>query len=294
MTREHGTGGNGGGAYRERTYSSQDGLALYYRDYGDRLSSATPVLCLAGLTRNCKDFRDLALRLAAGRRVLCPDYRGRGRSQYDRDWRRYVPATYVDDLRHLLAAANVHAVVVVGTSLGGILAAAMAVAMPCAVAGAVLNDIGPDIEPRGMARLIAYLRDDHPQPDWAAAARHLRQTLPDLPVHGEEGWLTFARNTYREGDDGRLTFDWDPALIKPVLRGGGTTTDLWPAFRALRGVPVLAVRGAKSDVLGAATFARMAEALPGLAQISVPGVGHVPDLAQAETLEAIHALLARA
>ena len=178
-------------------------------------------------------------------------------------------------------------------ALGGILAAAMAVAMPCAVAGAVLNDIGPDIEPRGMARLIAYLRDDRPQPDWVAAARHLRETLPDLPVHGEEGWLTFARNTYREGNDGRLTFDWDPASIKPVLRGGGDT-DLWPLFRALRGMPALAVRGAKSDVLGAATFARMAEELPGLAQISVPGVGHVPDLAQPDTLEAIHALLARA
>ena len=293
MTREHGTGGNGGGAYRECTYSSQDGLRLYYREYGDRLSSATPVLCLAGLTRNCKDFHDLALRLSAERRVLCPDYRGRGRSQYDRDWRRYVPRTYVDDLRHLLAAANVHEAVVIGTSLGGILAAAMAVAMPCAVAGAVLNDIGPDIEPRGMARLIAYLRDDRPQPDWAAAACHLRETLPDLPVHGEEGWLAFARNTYREGDDGRLTFDWDPALIKPLLRGGGDT-DLWPVFRVLRRVPVLAVRGAKSDVLGAATFARMAEELPGLAQISVPGVGHVPDLVQPDTLEAIHALLARA
>ncbi len=293
MTGNRTSGGDGGGAYRDRTYSSQDGLRLYYRDYGDPLSSATPVLCLAGLTRNCKDFHTLAFRLSADRRVLCPDYRGRGRSQYDRDWRRYVPSTYVDDVRHLLAAANVHAVVVIGTSLGGILAAAMAVAMPCAVAGAVLNDIGPEIERRGMERIIAYIGDDRPQPDWAAAARHLREALPDLPVHDEEGWLTFARNTYREGDDGRLHFDWDPAVIKPLLRGGGTT-DLWPAFRALKRVPVLAVRGAKSDVLGAATFARMAEALPGLAQISVPGVGHVPDLAQPDTLEAIHALLARA
>ncbi len=167
------------------------------------------------------------------------------------------------------------------------------VAPNTAVSGAGVSDIGPVIDPRGMARTIAYIGDDRPQPDWAAAARHLRETLPDLPVHGEEGWLTFARNTYREGNDGRLTFDWDPASIKAVLRGGGGT-DLWPMFRALRGVPVLAVRGAKSDILGAATFARMAEELPGLAQISVPGVGHVPDLAQADTLEAIHALLARA
>jgi pimeloyl-ACP methyl ester carboxylesterase len=278
--------------FRERTYTSQDGLRLYYRDYGDPLGTAVPVLCLAGLTRNCKDFHGLALRLSRSRRVVCPDYRGRGRSAYDPDWRRYQPRTYVDDVRHLLAVTNVHRVLVIGTSLGGILAAAMAVAVPSAVAGAVLNDVGPEIDADGLQRIVAYVRDQQPQPDWAHAARHLEANLPDLGIRDDKGWLALARNTYREGDDGRVHVDWDPALVKPLLTGDGRATDLWPLFKALRRVPVLAVRGAKSDILSEATLERMAETLPGLARVTVKGVGHAPALVEPECLEAIDAVLA--
>ena len=73
--------------YAERTYSAQDGLRLHYRDYGDTLSPDLPVLCLTGLTRNARDYHGIAVRLAETRRVVCPDYRGRGRSAYDPDWR---------------------------------------------------------------------------------------------------------------------------------------------------------------------------------------------------------------
>jgi len=277
--------------FRERTYTSQDGLRLYYRDYGDPLATATPVLCLAGLTRNSKDFHGLARRLSRARRVICPDYRGRGRSAYDPDWRRYQPRTYVDDIRHLLAAINVHRVLVIGTSMGGILAAAMAVAVPGAIAGAVLNDVGPDIDAGGLQRIIAYVRDQQSQPDWEHAARHLEATLPDLGIRDDKGWLALARNTYREGDDGLIHVDWDPALVKPLLTGAGGGADLWPLFKALRRVPTLAVRGAKSDILSEATLARMAEVLPGLSRVTVEGVGHAPALVEPECLEAIDALL---
>nr|WP_300500421.1 alpha/beta fold hydrolase [uncultured Rhodococcus sp.] len=147
-----------GGGYRERWLTAQDGLKLYFRDYqppggvtgGGPAASATPVLCLPGVSRNSKDFAPLAQRLSQGRRVICPDYRGRGRSQYDPDWSHYHPPVYVDDIRHLLCALGVHRVHVIGTSLGGILAMVMAVAMPGTVAGAVLNDIGPEIEISGL------------------------------------------------------------------------------------------------------------------------------------------------
>lgn len=280
--------------YRERAYVSDDGLRLYYRDYGDPLSPATAVLCLPGLTRNCKDFHGLALWMSRERRVLCPDYRGRGRSDYDPRWRRYRPATYINDLRHLLAVANLHRVVVIGTSLGGILAASMAVAMPCALAGAVLNDIGPVVERAGISRIIGYIRDERPQPDWEAAARYLRDTLPFLPADDWDGWLELARGTYRECGDGLLRFDWDPALVKPLLGTRGDVGELWPLFRALGDRPKLAVRGELSDVLSARTFEQMAERMPGLVRITVPGVGHVPGLKDSATREAIGALLARA
>lgn len=282
-----------GRGFRERHYTSQDGLRLYFRDYGDPSSTATPVLCLSGLTRNSRDFHGVALRLSAARRVLCPDYRGRGRSQYDRDWRRYAPRTYLDDIRHLLAAVNLHRVVVIGTSLGGILAAAMAVAMPCAVAGAVLNDVGPEIGRDGLERIIAYMRDDRPQADWSRAARHLREVFPDLPADDEDGWLEIARGTYRECGDGLLRIDWDPAIVKPLLRRRDRSPDLWPLFRALGRIPAVVLRGATSNILGEATVKRMTGEIPGLTAVTVGGVGHAPSLAEPEAAEAIDGILER-
>ena len=73
--------------FRENFFSAQDGLRLYYRDYGPHGRAHATVLCLPGLTRNARDFHDIALRLSETRRVLCPDYRGRGRSDQTPRWR---------------------------------------------------------------------------------------------------------------------------------------------------------------------------------------------------------------
>ena len=166
--------------YRERHLSAQDGLQLYYRDYGDKLSKRVPVLCLTGLTRNSADFDDLATRLAGERRVLCPDYRGRGRSAWDRDWRNYDPMVYLGDIRHILTANDVDRVVVIGSSLGGILSMGMAVLFPTSVAAVVINDIGPDVDGDGLGRILDFIGADRPQPDWPSAVRALRHSLPRL------------------------------------------------------------------------------------------------------------------
>jgi pimeloyl-ACP methyl ester carboxylesterase len=57
-------------AYRERYVTSQDGLRLYYRDYGDPSSTRLPLICLTGIARNSADFADLAQRHAGERRIL--------------------------------------------------------------------------------------------------------------------------------------------------------------------------------------------------------------------------------
>jgi len=279
--------------FSEKTYSSQDGLRLYYRDYGEHRSGRLPVLCLGGLTRNSHDFHELAERLSAERRVLCPDYRGRGRSQYDDDWKHYQPATYLDDIRHLLALAGVHRAVIVGTSLGGLLTAGLAVALPCVLAGAVINDVGPDIDPRGLAAIAAYISTPLAFDDWDQAVAHMRETRPDLPADDDESWLDFARGTYRRCRDGKLRYDWDPALTNAVL-GAPTPPDLWPMFRALRRIPVLCVRGALSDILSAETLGRLGRALPGMKSVTIEGVGHMPSLNESACRDAIDALLATA
>lgn len=278
--------------YRDRTFTAQDGLGLYYREYGDPLAPGTPVLCLSGLTRNSYDFHLLAGRLAAGRRVICPDYRGRGRSGRDRDWRNYQPRTYIADILALMAAANLHRVVVVGSSLGGLLAMGLAVAQPASLAAVVLNDVGPDINPGGLNRIRSYIGRDHPQPDWASAIRFVQETFSTVGEKREDDWRRIAEGTFRQGDDGRLHVDWDPAIAR-ALEQVGPIPDLWPLFRALRPIPTLAFRGALSDVLTEATFDRMQREYPALIRCTVARVGHIPTLEEPEARHAFDAFLER-
>jgi len=262
--------------YRKRSFTSQDGLRLSFRDYGDPLSKKTPLLCLGGLTRNASDFHDLAQRLKNERRILAPDYRGRGRSEYDPDWRNYHPRVYLNDIRHLLAATGVHRVAVLGTSLGGILAMTMGAAIPTALAGVILNDVGPDIHAPGLARILTYIRKDRPQPNWPAAAKHLKALMPALSIKTAAGWEALAHRTYREGADGALHFDWDINIAKQLQMPQQPPQDLWPFYRAIRHLPVLAFRGELSDILTTKTFERMAMEKPDLVQVTVMGCGHVP------------------
>lgn len=282
-----------GNGFREGTVTAGDGLRLYFRDYGPAWGGATPVLCLAGLTRNSRDFHHLAERLADRRRVVCPDLRGRGWSGRDPYWRHYHPRVYLDDLRHLLIAARLDRVAVIGTSLGGLLGMGLAVTMPTAVAGAVLNDVGPEIDPRALAPLAAYMRDNRPVADWAAAVVRLKKAFPTLPARTDDDWLAIARGAFRERPDGLLEHDFDPGLTRALEHGLGDVPDLWPMFRALRDVPVLAVRGALSEVLTAATLQAMAAALPAMAQVTVPDVGHAPSLLEPAAAGAIDAFLDR-
>jgi pimeloyl-ACP methyl ester carboxylesterase len=279
--------------FRELRISARDGLMLYARDYGDRLAWRTPLLCLPGLTRNSADFARLARRLGRDRRVLCPDYRGRGRSEYDDDWRNYEPRFLVDDVANLLAATGVERAVVLGTSLGGLLAMGLAVMKPLAVAGAILNDVGPDVEAQGPGQIQRYIAADQPQPDWPTATAFLRRTLPQLALANDADWLEFARGTYREGADGALHFDWDIRLAQTLGKGSGGVPDLWPLYRALSRVPVLALRGEASDILSPSTFARMAQEKPGLVGVTIPGVGHAPSLDEESARKAIDEFLER-
>ncbi len=279
--------------YRERHLSAQDGLQLYYRDYGDPRSPNAPLLCLTGLTRNSQDYADLADRFAGTRRVICPDYRGRGRSAYDPDWHNYDPMTYLADIGHILMANDIHRIVVIGTSLGGLLAMGLAVLRPSSVAAVVINDIGPDVDPQGLDRIIEFIGTDRPQPDWPSAVAMLRQSLPRLAIKDADWWERFARATYREGADCTLHFDWDIALVEPLKRSDRAIQDLWPLFRALRDIPTLMVRGEISDVLTVEGLRRMIAAKPDIVAVTVSGIGHTPSLDEPEIEGVLDDFIAR-
>ena len=279
-------------AYSEHRYSAQDGLSIYYRDYGPKRGGKTPVVCLPGLTRNCRDFHALAKTLMDERRVICPDIRGRGSSARDPDWNNYHPVVYVNDVKHMLAALNLHKVFVIGTSMGGIMAMIMGAVMPTSIAGALINDVGPEIDDDGLDDIVEYVhRADKVFKDWQEAADFLKSCFPNMPGMDDNAWLRAVKRTCRERPDGTVVHDWDPAIAKPLESQRGSV-DLWPLFKSLGHVPVMVVRGGESDILSAETLAQMQEALPHLVPVTVPGMGHAPMLNEPQIPEPLNAILA--
>lgn len=277
----------------ERWFESSDGLRLYYRDYAAATPGQLPVLCLPGLTRNSRDFEHVAVRLQSRRRVLCADLRGRGRSQHDPQWRNYHPGTYLGDIARLLEHAGVERCVFFGTSLGGILTMLTAATQPGRVAAAILNDIGPEVDPVGLARISAYVGRFPPARTWDEAVTLVRATYEyTLPGLTDEQWLDYTRRSYTDVD-GVPRLDMDPNIGEAVRAApAAAAPDLWPVFAALKPLPTLVLRGESSDILSRVTLDRMQQEKPDLLRVEVPNRGHVPLLDEAEAVLAIDEFLA--
>ncbi|ONF95428.1 alpha/beta fold hydrolase [Sphingomonas jeddahensis] len=282
-------------AWQDIYWWSNDGLRLHARDYRGE-TDALPVLCLPGLTRNARDYDVLARRLAGKRRVLAIDLRGRGESAYAKDPMSYVPLTYAQDIAALLAEQNINRFVAIGTSLGGIVTMLLAGMLPGRVAGALLNDVGPEIEPAGLARIRGYVGRSSTWPTWMHAARATQEANGDIyPDWHIEDWLAMAKRLYRLNANGRIGLDYDLKIAEPFrVPGNEAGPDMWRALAALGHSPVLVVRGGRSDILSAATAERMIAQLPDAELVTLPGIGHAPTLAEPAVQGAIDRLLARA
>ena len=287
------------GGYEERIAGTVDGLAIYARDYAPLTPiTGLPVICLHGLTRNSRDFEVLAPRIAAlGRRVVAADMRGRGRSSNDPDPAHYVPAVYAQDVVALMDRLEIPRAAFVGTSMGGIITMVMAAYAPDRVAAAVLNDIGPRLDPLGIARIASYVGHVRPYPTWEAAAEGVRERIgPAYPRRAEDGqfWRDMTRRVCRMRDDGQVEPDYDASIALPFMEtADGPPADLTPVFQALAQKPLLLVRGAISDLCGADVVSYMRELKPDMAYAEVPEVGHAPCLDEPEAWDAILDFLAQ-
>lgn len=278
--------------FQNRFIAVRDGLKLHYRDYPGS-SDRPPILCLHGLTRNGRDFAELAERYSPQFRVLALDFRGRGDSQFDPLPMRYNPLSYAGDVIELLDQLDIAEAVFVGTSLGGLVTMTIAAMARGRIAATILNDVGPEIGTAGITRILSYLGKDARFKSWDEAADAIASNnRTAFPRYTHEDWVRMARRNCRE-DNGEIRFDYDMAIAEPFKTAGPTPqVDLWPLFEALGSKPLLVVRGEKSDLLTADTAAKMKQLVPDMRLVTVPGVGHAPELNEPEAVAAIDQFLA--
>lgn len=279
--------------WRARSFTSRDGLKIFYRDYPGP-AERPPLLCLHGLTRNSKDFEDFAAARAGEFRVLAIDLRGRGQSERDPKPERYNPLTYAQDVAALLDELGIARAIFVGTSLGGLVTMVVAATDAGRIAGAILNDVGPALEDEGLARIRTYVGKPRQFRDWSEAGDYVAGINNHLPAaNGAAEWQRAARRICRE-DGEFVVLDYDMAIADAFNQPSDAPEfNMWPLYRLLSQVPLLIVRGERTDLLSQRTAEQMVEEAEDARLVTVPGVGHAPDLTEPEAAAAIDAFLRR-
>lgn len=267
-------------------FETSDGLSLAYEDEGE----GRPLLCLSGLTRSSKDFDYIRPHLP-GLRLIRLDYRGRGNSAYDPEFLNYNLVREGTDVIELLDHLNLDRVAILGTSRGGLISMGLAATAKQRLAGVFLNDIGPVLEPEGLAHIMDYLGH---RPNWKTldeAAGGLADGSPGFHNVPMSRWRSEAANRWTVTPDG-LHLRYDPKLRDAVeSTSHGDAMDLWPFFDALAELPLGLTRGENSNLLSRDTVAEMRRRRPDMICTEVADRGHVPYLDEPESLDALRKFL---
>ena len=277
--------------YQEVYYQSTDGLSLYARDYGGEKDNT--ILAMHGLTRNSADFEESVSYLTNYGRVIAVDQRGRGRSDYDPNWRNYNPTRYVEDMWVLLDYLNIEKAILLGTSMGGIMSMIMGAQQPDRVKAIILNDIGPVVEQTGLSRIKNYVGKMPPVRSWDEATSQAAELNADFyPSYRKADWLAFAKRTYIERD-GVPVLAYDQGLSKPIEAEDSATVppELWSLYEACIDIPTLIVRGELSDIISEKTLDEMVKRHKKSRAVTVPNTGHAPFLIEPEAQAALEGFL---
>lgn len=287
-------------------FTTHDGLRLTGRRYraprkpvGRRKSSKkpNPLLCLSSLTGNSGEFHTLACFLSTQkehpRDVYCLDYRGRGTSQSDYTSANYTSYVELRDILDYLVAFDLPHIDILGSSRGGINAMLLAAARPSALGSIILNDLGPVLEPGGVARLVGYLANMPNPANWSEAADIMRSMYQkSFPALDQSDWLSLTTRYYKE-ENGYLVPSYDArlALASKHLNLRKTLPDMWGHYLALFQHPLLIIRGEHSDILSRQTVEKMRTLHWRAKAVTVPGQGHAPLLRDLPSLQTIGAFL---
>lgn len=248
------------------------------------------VMLIHGLTQQAHVFDSVAEELAQDFHVYSLDVRGRGES----DWGRstgYHMANYVADLEAVREGIGIPEMAIVGTSMGGLIAMHYAAMHGTRVTRLAMNDIGPEIDPAGLKRIMT-IAGSAPEafPDLRAVANYYRQENAQVLANRTENEvMEYARWHVRKNDLGVYVWKMDPS-VRQRQEPDAPQPDPWESFRAIQR-PLLIIRGAESDILTADIEAKMLEAQPDAKTVTVPGIGHAPSLMEPEALQALQGFL---
>lgn len=279
---------------QSRFFTAPDGLNIHALVLGED-SALSPIVCLPGLTRPARDFVALARHLHAAkpRRIVSIDYRGRGGSDWDLDWSHYSFEVESMDIHAVLNQLAIESAIFIGLSRGGMHALMLGAQHRHMVLALVLNDVGPTLNPAGLAHIKDYIGRLPLLRDFDEAVAHYKRAMGErFTAVSDEHWRVYAEASLNVTPE-RLRLSYDPQLARPMESFDPyNPPDLWPLFSALK-APVLSLRGEHSDLLTAETQAAMAARHP-LCEIHVvPGQGHAPLLLDTPTLDRIAAFIDR-
>ncbi len=263
---------------RERSVqcASPSGLhRMAYTEWGDPANPQV-LVCVHGLSRNGRDFDDLARAMTDSHRVVCPDIVGRGRSDWLRDPSGYGVPQYVTDMMVLIARLDVETVQWLGTSMGGLIGMVLASLPGTPVSRLLLNDVGPAISSESIRRIGEYIGRAPKFAGLEEAERYIRAVSAPFGALSDTQWRALTESSVRLAADGGLEMIYDPKIADSFHRATAAgMIDLWPMFDRVR-CPTRIVRGEFSDLLSAEVAQAMTARGPHPDLVQVPGVGHAP------------------
>jgi len=263
---------------------------IAYLEWGEARNPQV-VVCAHGLTRCGRDFDHLARALASHYRVICPDFAGRGNSDWLADPMLYQIAQYVSDMVTLIARLDVSEVHWVGTSMGGMIGMVLASLPETPLQKLVLNDFGPIIAAASLARIGEYLGKAPQFPDFAAAVQYIRAVSATFGAHSDAQWSTLTEHVTRRQPDGSYRMHYDPAIAVPFSAAQpDKDIELWRYYDAIR-CPTLVIRGALSDLLKPETLREMASRGPRAKTVEIAEVGHAPTLMHSDQIAIVREFL---
>ncbi|WP_346895959.1 alpha/beta hydrolase [uncultured Roseibium sp.] len=292
--------GNTGPASRTFTWTSRDGLTLSGREWRPDVEEQRrhpTILCLTGLSRNTRDFNDIATFLQMkGYHVVALDYRGRGESAWDPEWHNYAIPVEGHDIDDAIEVLGLNRFAILGTSRGGLHAMAMAHRYgPDRMVGAILNDVGPHLEMKAIHRIAASLGKKMQYPSFEALAEQMEHMLgPQFSSFSKQDWFKLSHQLASSRGDG-CVIDYDPALAHTLIGqdDASPVPDIWHLYEALENIPLLIIHGELSDLLSRETCDKMLATHPDAKLVTVRGQGHAPVLWDDETQQEIVSFLGR-